>query len=228
MMKIKKFNIVKTFRIFGKILYWLVLSCLITIALAVAVSAMNLPGGFKLYTVQSGSMAPSVPVGSVVVSKLADVYREGDVITFVSEEYKEVKNPKDTTTHRIVEIEEKDGKTFYITKGDANEDIDTEERPKENVLGKVLFSVPYVGYPIGFAKTRDGLLVLVIIPATIIVYSELLSIKKEAQRLIKEKKKKLTLKEKIEVEIVEEEIEAERGIKKLWRKIKGKIKKIKK
>jgi hypothetical protein len=54
----------------------------------------------------------------------------------------------------------------------------------------------------------------------LIIYSELLTIKNEVQRLLKEqKKRKLTVKEKVELEIGEEEIKAEKGIKKLWKRL---------
>ena len=217
----KKISYLKLIQKTGKILYGLVFLVLIIIAGLVAISALNISGNYKLLVVQSGSMEPVIKMGSVVVVKPSEEYKVGDIITV-----KEPANPKSSLTHRIAEIKERDGKTSYVTKGDANNTPDMEERPKENVLGKVLFSVPYIGYPIGFAKTRDGLIILVIIPATIIIYSELVSIKNETVKLLKERKKRrLSQKEKLEVEIGEEEIEVEKGIRKLIRKIKGIFKK---
>jgi len=55
-------------------------------------------------------------------------------------------------------------------------------------VGKVELSIPFVGYPIAFAKTLPGLIVLIIVPGTIIVYNELLNIKKEIIELLKKKK----------------------------------------
>ena len=216
-----KINYGKLIRKTGKVLYGLIFATLVLVAGVVAISAFKIPGSYKLLTVQSGSMEPSIKLGSVVVVQPAGDYKKGNVITV-----SEPENPKTSLTHRIFEVKEKDGKTFYVTKGDANNAPDTEERPKENVIGRVLFSIPYIGFPIAFAKTRDGLVVLIIIPATIIVYNELMNIKNEAKKLLEERKRrKLTLKEKVEVEIGEEEIKVERGIKKLWRKLIEKIKK---
>jgi len=201
----------------GKFAYGLIFAVLIVIAGLVAISALNIPGNYKLLVVQSGSMEPVIKMGSIVVVKPSGEYKVGDIITA-----KEPANPKESLTHRVTEIKERDGKTFYVTKGDANDSPDMEERPKENVLGKVIFSIPYLGYPVNFTKTRNGLIILVIIPATIIVYSELISIKNEAVRLLKERKKrKLSQKEKLELEIGEEEIKVEKGIRELIRKIKG-------
>lgn len=199
----------------GRILYGLIFFVLILIAGIVTISTFKIPGNYKLFNVQSGSMEPAIKKGALVIVKPIQNYQKGDVITV-----SEPANPKVSLTHRIFEVKEKDGKTFYVTKGDANNTPDTEDRPKENVIGKVLFSIPYIGYPIGFAKTRDGLIILIIIPITLIIYSELISIKNEVKKLIeKRKQKKLSLIEKVELEIGEEEIKTEKGIKKLFKKI---------
>lgn len=184
MIKIKKVDFGKLIRRIGKVLYGVIFAGLIIVAGLVAISALKIPGNYKLLVVQSGSMEPSIKQGAVVVVKPVSEYKKGDVITV-----SEPANPKISLTHRIFEVKEKDGKTFYVTKGDANDTPDTEERPKENVLGKVIFSVPFVGYPIAFAKTKEGLIFLIIIPATLIIYSELISIKNEAKRLLKGRKK---------------------------------------
>lgn len=101
-------------------------------------------------TVLSGSMEPFIKTGSVAVIKPSKVYKIGDVITYQIKD----KNP---ITCRIVEIEVVDGKPFYITKGDANNAPDQKRLREEEIWGKVLFDVPYLGYlfeeikrPIGF------------------------------------------------------------------------------
>lgn len=156
--------------------YWLVLAFLGTIAVFLVASTLNLPNGYKLYTVQSGSMQPAIKVGSLVVSQKATDYKVGDVITF--------KNAPAPTTHRIAEIKD----SVYTTKGDANDSADTEPVRQEQILGKVVLSLPYLGYPVSFAKTKEGFIGLIVIPATIIVYSEILNIKNEIIKLRKKKK----------------------------------------
>ena len=56
------------------------------------------------------------------------------------------------------------------------------------VLGRVFWDIPYVGYPIAYAKTQTGFIVLIVIPATLLVYSELQNIKREVQKKIAMKK----------------------------------------
>ena len=152
-----------------KVIYWLVLAALILVpGLTV--------GNYKLLVVLSGSMEPTIKTGSIVVVKPQSSYQTGDVITF-----SEKNNPKITTTHRVFGIN--DG--GFITKGDANNSTDSARVATGQIIGKTIFSVPYLGYPVSFAKTQQGLLLLVIIPAIIIIYSEILTIKNEILKLLK-------------------------------------------
>jgi signal peptidase len=215
--RLKKVN----WKLLKNIVYWLIVAVLAIIAGVTAVSALNIPGSIKLYTVQSGSMAPAIPAGSLVVSKPADDYRVGEVITFKAEKDKFVKNPKYTTTHRIHEIKETETEIEYVTKGDANDAPDSKPVAGDLVLGKTIFSIPLMGYPVSFAKTKEGLIVLIVIPATMIIYSEALNIKNEAKRLIQERKKrKLSAVEKAEVAVGKGVQKTEKGLKKFFKKFK--------
>lgn len=182
----KRFNL----KILGKIAYWAVIAFLIIVALGVVFSAFNIPGGYKLFTVQSGSMEPAIKLGSVVVIQPKENYQEGDIITFKKESERNVLNPRTTTTHRIIEVKQENNKILYTTKGDANDSTDGTPVDKDLVLGKMLLAIPYLGYPVAFAKTQTGLILLVIIPAVIIIYGELLNVKKEVKNLLKAKAEK--------------------------------------
>jgi len=186
----------------------------------VAVSSLNIPGGIKLFTVQSGSMEPTIRKESLIISRPFTTYSTGEIVTFKSESDRQNKNPKITTTHRIYKVELINNKLVFTTKGDANKSADAGTIDEGLIIGKEIFSIPLLGYPISFAKTKEGLIILIVIPATIIIYSELINIKNEAQRLLRERKKKLTVTEKIEVEIGEGEIKVEKGFKKFWNRIK--------
>ncbi|NIQ32890.1 MAG: signal peptidase I [Nitrososphaeria archaeon] len=166
------------------------IAALAVIALVTALSALEIPNGIRLYTVQSGSMAPTIPAGSIVLVKPAAEYREGDVITFKSASERYLEKPTSTITHRIYKVLEEEGKVVYLSKGDFNPSPDSEPVTRELVLGKVIFSVPLIGYPVSFARTVPGLVILIVIPATILIYSEILNIKKELVRIRREKRKR--------------------------------------
>lgn len=89
--------------------------------------------GYGLYAVKSSSMEPALAVGQAVVttSDYQDL-QVGDIIVF---SYVESSSYK---CHRIVEINEVDGQTRYVTKGDNNNSVDAGYVTVENILGKVI------------------------------------------------------------------------------------------
>jgi signal peptidase len=164
-------------------------------------------------------MAPKIPVESIVVIQKQNEYIKGDVITFKADADRKNLHPKITTTHRIESIEDKDGQKIFTTKGDANNAADTKTIDQGLIIGKVVAHIPFVGRIVALTKTQAGFIGLIVIPATIIIYSELMSIKEETKRLLKERKnRKLNLLEKAEVEIGETEMEIEKDIKKIIKK----------
>jgi signal peptidase I len=187
-----------------KIGYNLIMVVLVLFLIAVAGTFLRIPGNYKIFTVMSGSMEPKLKVGSLIFVKPAADYNVGDIISF--------KSGKNTVTHRLVEKKESDGQVTYLTKGDANNDVDPEATSKTNVVGKTFFNLPYVGYPIGYARTRTGFILLVIIPSTIIIYEELYKIKAEISKKWasrRGKKEKVAVQENMEerIRIIESEQE---------------------
>ncbi|OGJ15829.1 MAG: signal peptidase I [Candidatus Pacebacteria bacterium RIFCSPHIGHO2_01_FULL_46_16] len=118
------------------------------------------------YVVQSGSMEPSIMTGDIILIRPESEYALNDVITFRDQK-------KRVVTHRISDIQAQNGKTIFLTKGDANRSVDIEFVPLENVVGKVQLTVPKIGFLVSFAKTMPGIILFVIIPATIVIYDEL-------------------------------------------------------
>lgn len=131
----------------------------------------------RAYVVQSGSMEPIIGVGSVVVSFPYEDYREGDVVTFYPEASK-----KSLVTHRIVKRDISAAGVSFSTAGDANEDADPGSIKESQIVGRVVFSLPYLGYVVDFAKTPRGFIFLVIVPATIVVYEELKNLSSEGKK----------------------------------------------
>jgi signal peptidase len=92
-------------------------------------------------TVISGSMRPTMDVGDVVIiAKVsADTIKAGDIIQFREAEGV-------TTVHRVVEIQENEGQTVFITQGDANSEPDVNPVLPGNVVGKAIFDIPKIGW----------------------------------------------------------------------------------
>ena len=166
-----------------KIIYYGFLILIGAFALLLILSLFPVTGNYKLMVVQSESMKPAMPMGSLVLMKPVSDYKVGDVISFT-----QVNKTKTPISHRIQEIKVVNGETFYITKGDANEEPDARDIKKGDIMGKVMITFPYLGYAVTFAKKPLGFLALVIIPAAIIIFDQLKNIYFEIKKMRAAKK----------------------------------------
>ena len=162
-----------------KTVYYVVLGCLGIIALFLIASLFPIPGNYRIMVVLSGSMKPTIKTGSIIVTKPRAAYTIGDIITFGPDTKKQV-----PTTHRITALKD-DG---FITRGDSNDAADTSLVRSGDIIGEVLFSVPYLGYAVSAAKTRYGFLLLIGVPALVIITDEIRKIWRELLRLRRKKK----------------------------------------
>lgn len=127
---------------------------------------------YKMFIVLSGSMSPEFNAGSVVYVKdiaPADV-QVGDILTFRAST-----TSQNVVTHRVVKVD-KENELLLTTQGDANNTEDPEKLHPENIIGKVHFSIPFIGYLLNFAKTKMGLYFLVVLPGILIILYEVFKI----------------------------------------------------
>jgi len=160
-----------------KVIYYVLFGFIILVALLLIISVFPITGNIKFMVVQSGSMTPAIKMGSIVMVKPVDEYKIGDVISFG-----EVTRTKAPTTHRVYDIKVVEGEPYYITKGDANNAPDQREVSEREIIGKVLFSVPYLGYAVDFAKKPLGFALIILVPAGIIILDEMRKIRREIKR----------------------------------------------
>jgi signal peptidase len=128
------------------------------------VAIVTLPSvfGYQSLTVISGSMVPTLGVGSVVIDEVispADA-RPGDIVTF-----KDPLHPRQLT-HRLQKVRV-EGDTFYMTTlGDANDVPEHWSVPRTGHIGRVLVHIPKLGYArewLGSRYARLGALGLVLL-----------------------------------------------------------------
>jgi len=123
-----------------------------------------------------------VPRDPVDAAEWYSDLEEGDVLTF-----KYVYTRQETITHRIIDIEEKkDGTGYIITlRGDnVSEDggaltqvIDTSKSNSPNyVIGKVVGQSYFLGLLVHTLKSPAGMVCIIILPALIILFLEVLKI----------------------------------------------------
>ena len=100
---------------------------------------------YKPTAILSNSMKPIYSRGDVVVTKKLNKkelnnLRKYDIIEYILD--------GTIVTHRIINIEQHADKTrLYITKGDNNNAADIKKVTESQIIGKVEFSIPKVGYP---------------------------------------------------------------------------------
>jgi signal peptidase I, archaeal type len=128
--------------------------------------------GYRALIVLSGSMEPTIKTGSLIFIKKEKNYKKNDVVSYGS-----VVRKNAIVTHRIIDIIKKQNIKYFILKGDANKSRDLYPVPATAVLGKFIFAIPFLGYFISFAKTPLGLIILIIIPGTIIIWEEIKNLK---------------------------------------------------
>lgn len=132
----------------------------------------------------SGSMEPAIPVGAyVVVKKTEDAnLKEGSIVAFL--------NPYDeyqTIVHRIAKIEKNGPVTAISTKGDNNKNGDLFTLSGNDIIGELVFTIPYLGYIAQFIRTPLGFFLFVGIPALIIIGLQIKKIKEGIQEEVMKK-----------------------------------------
>lgn len=135
---------------------------LICAVLAVLTILLVLPGLFGIHplAVQSGSMEPDYPAGSLIYVRSIDTagLQEGMVATFY------LPDEQTLVTHRIVEIDRDKGAIY--TKGDANESEDGMATPYSRIVGRPFLCIPMLGHLAGYLADpagKAGILLLVVI-----------------------------------------------------------------
>lgn len=91
--------------------------------------------------IASASMEPEIYIGDVAIIKKAtpNDIEVGDVIQYQMEGY--------TVVHRVIQKKQSGGNVTFITKGDNNNSPDFNPVREEQLIGKVIYKIKYIGYP---------------------------------------------------------------------------------
>ncbi len=143
----------------------LVICVLLLLAVLLAPSILHL----SFNTVVSGSMEPTIKTGAMIATvKAAPAeIQVGDVIGF------RVEGIDTPICHRVIEIVKTEGGIVFRTKGDANESPDTWVVKPENLIGRIVFHLSWIGYVAKFIKEPYGFGLMVGLPAVIIIGLEI-------------------------------------------------------
>lgn len=143
-----------------------VIGIVVTIVIGYALLSNGaLSGKLHSYLVQSGSMEPTIMTGDVIFVSAQESYMKNDVITFKE-------NDGRIVTHRIMDVQS----GAFTTKGDANRTEDNGSVSPKNVIGKVFFTVPKLGYLVSFSRTLPGFVILIAVPSLLLIIIQVFSL----------------------------------------------------
>lgn len=134
--------------------------------------------GYRLYVVDSGSMSPTINMGSMIIVKemQPNEINKMDIITYYGHD------SSSRVTHRAVDIID-NGKSF-ITMGDANETEDPMPVEGDKLIGKVVFKIPYIGTIFKFLSTKLGMGLLIALIILWIAVPKIIDRRKKSNKYI--------------------------------------------
>ena len=98
--------------------------------------------GYQIYVVKTGSMIPTFPIGTAIVTKEPEDPEKldvGTIVTFVDDGA--------VITHRIIEVIMDNGEVSYRTKGDHPDNTpDLNLLTPDRVKGIFVFKIPLIKF----------------------------------------------------------------------------------
>ena len=131
----------------------------------VFVAAVPTVFGGRTFTVMSGSMEPNISTGDLVVTMPIGPRQAatGDVVTFT--------DPAGTgrlLTHRVASSRLQGSEYHFVTKGDANSNVERWEIPADGRVGHVVMKMPKLGYAMAISRKPAGQIALIALPALLL------------------------------------------------------------
>lgn len=153
---------------------WLVLPAITLLAVAAYFAgALVLRVNPPALAIQNKSMNPTIAKGSVAIIKGSDprTLTQGDIIAIklTAPEQTKYDLPREIV-RRIVKITRTNGTELFITKGDGNPANDPFSVNPSAVSGKVIGSIPLLGYPILFFSSKQGIIFLAASAIILLIY----------------------------------------------------------
>ena len=106
--------------------------------------------GFRPYAIMTGSMEPRISPGDMVYIKAVDIddLELTDIVTFHQD--------NEIVTHRVIGIDK--ARYMISTKGDANKYNDDRKISITQVIGRVEFVFPFIGYGLMYLQSDSGII----------------------------------------------------------------------
>jgi signal peptidase I len=138
-----------------------------------AAAVVPLAFGLHTYAVRSGSMTPTIDTGDLVITRSIPPTeaRTGDIVIF-----RDPEGSGRLISHRVRAIREHQGRSYFVTRGDANNAFERWSVLDSGSIGQVVYRLPKLGYALGRVSSGPGKIGLVVIPALILLVLGLIRI----------------------------------------------------
>lgn len=139
----------------------------------------------EIFTVISDSMSPRIKINDVVLVKKGygiDSYKKGNIITYLNE--------GEIITHRIDKVISKDLRPAFKTKGDNNEIVDEYIVEYDDIIGKVVLTLPKLGAFMALLKNKVFFVIVLLLLIGIVYYDNKSKQKKKERKLDRERYEK--------------------------------------
>jgi len=155
------------------LIFSIVVCAMVIISTKSSTGVANL-GGYSFLSVQSDSMEDIFFPGDLIMVKRYNKthqYKENDIISFIAYDNT---GSMYINTHRVIKVKNTNGYISYVTKGDNADEPDRKEVPSSRILGTYTGKrVSNLGKFFDFAETSQGVLLLIVLPAALIVIWQL-------------------------------------------------------
>lgn len=144
-------------------------------------------GGISMYTVVSESMKPKYEIYDMIIAKKVDssTIKVGDDVVYKGEK----STLKDKiVTHQVIKKEYQNGKYIFQTKG-INNDIADPEIEDRQILAVVVSKSNILSMISHIVNNSCGFYFIIFVPFVVLLFFEILDIKKEKMALKEEKNK---------------------------------------
>lgn len=113
------------------------------LGILVLFSGLSVTGTMKSRVVLTGSMAPAINPGDIVITVplKSQIPKVGDVVTYQARRFNG--EGVGVFTHRIISGDLQKG---FVVKGDHNPSPDIQKVTKKDILGMVIFRIPFIGH----------------------------------------------------------------------------------
>ncbi len=159
------------FRRLGRICTGIVAGAVIITSVSAISLAVLIPrwGGATPYAIETGSMRPGLPPGTLAVVRPTPVEQiaGGSVVT-----YQLRSGDPTVVTHRVASVGiDTQGKYRFRTQGDANDATDPEPVRPVQLKGVLWYKVPYLGYANEYIQGGERRVVTVVAVSGLLLYA---------------------------------------------------------